>query len=147
MKRRAVGRGRRHIADLKYEGQEGEPDCSELIQVDHGGLARAVARRVAVLDLLPLESDGVDYLCRHAEIAHDERRERDALKRSQAAANVNLYEERHGRRAGESKAGDEVALAHLNRLRTLAVENIGHGARDENAGATSLYRRLIFKKL
>jgi hypothetical protein len=38
-------------------------------------------------------------------------------------------------------------LAHLNRLRTLAVENIGHGARDENAGATSLYRRLIFKKL
>ena len=135
MKRRAVGRGRRHIY-LKYEGQEGEPDCSELIQVDHGGLARAEARRVAVLDLLPLESDGVDYLCGHAEIAHNERCERNALKRSQTAANVNLYEEGHGRRAGESKAGDEVALAHLNRLRTLAVENIGHDARDKNATAT-----------
>ena len=82
MNRRVVGRGTTHNADLEYERQEGKPDCSKLIQVDHRGLAGAVARRAAVLKLLPLESDGVDYLCGHAEIAHNERCERNALKRS-----------------------------------------------------------------
>jgi hypothetical protein len=59
------------------------------------------------------------------------------LKRSQTAANVNLNEEGYWRRPSKNKAGDEVALAHLDGLRTLAVEDVGHDSRDVNAPATS----------
>jgi hypothetical protein len=116
-----------NVQHLKNEGQERQPHGGELVQVHHRRLARGETCVRAVLQLPPLQHNSIRYLRRHAQITHDERSKWNALERSQAAANKNLYKERYGCCRSKHETSNEIAFAHVNGLGALAVENIRHG--------------------